>query len=126
MRLSDVTAARAMPTRLLLAKLMRHGPELWKMRARHAQDVYVPVDDFGQERKPSLQSIRRFPGTKSTGPIQLAPGIWHPLLTRVALVGEPFELFRGSPARLPYGCEFWHRDGGFLATPSAFVPMKAW
>src|SRR6201987_3972329 len=29
------------------------------------KDVYAPVDDFGQERKPSLQPIPRFPGTTS-------------------------------------------------------------
>jgi len=29
------------------------------------KDVYVPVDDFGQERKPSLQSYPEIPWDKS-------------------------------------------------------------
>src|SRR5256886_12602319 len=30
------------------------------------KDVYAPVDDFGQERKPSLQSYPEIPDRKST------------------------------------------------------------
>src|SRR5437868_10054893 len=48
------------------------------------KDVYAPVDDFGQERKPSLQPYPEIPWDKiKLDQFNLLPGILHPLLKRV-------------------------------------------
>src|SRR5437588_7976426 len=48
-------------------------------------DVYAPVDEFGQERKPSLQPYPKIPWDKiKLEQFNLLPGIMHPLLKREA------------------------------------------
>ena len=47
-----------MRTRLLSAKPMKRGPRIVEDAARgELKDIYAPVDEFGQERKPSLQNL---------------------------------------------------------------------
>src|SRR5436309_16087687 len=108
MRLSGVTAARAMPTPLLLAKLMRHGPELWKMPCAARSRIYAPVDDFGQERKPSLQPYPEIPWDKiKLDQFNLLPATLHPLLKRVGAGWGTFRIIPVESGRgCPYGCEF--------------------
>src|SRR6267154_979951 len=79
------------------------------------KDVYAPVDDFGQERKPSLQSYPEIPWDKiKLDQFNLLPGILRPLLKRVGdgwgtFLIIPVESGRGCP----YGCEFCTVTGFF-------------
>src|SRR6059036_2357682 len=79
------------------------------------KDVYAPVDDFGQERKPSLQPYPEIPWDKiKLEQFNLLPGILHPLLQRI---GEGWGTFRIIPMEsgrgCPYGCEFCTVTGFF-------------
>src|SRR6266403_144318 len=79
------------------------------------KDVYAPVDDFGQERKPSLQSYPEIPWDKiKLDQFNLLPGILRPLLKRV---GDGWGTFRIIPVEsgrgCPYGCEFCTVTGFF-------------
>src|SRR5271169_5625378 len=48
------------------------------------KDVYAPVDDFGQERKPSLQPYPEIPWDKiKLDQFNVLPRMLHPLLKRV-------------------------------------------
>src|SRR6202049_5114769 len=48
------------------------------------KDVYAPVDEFGQERKPSLKPYPEIPWRKTNlDQFNLLPGVLHPLLKRV-------------------------------------------
>jgi len=96
--------------RLLLAKLMRHGPELWKMpcaaRSRMSTCQWTTLAKSANHR---WQSYPEIPWDKiKTGPIQLAPGhIASTAQCEWALVGEPFELFPVESGRgCPYGASF--------------------
>jgi radical SAM superfamily enzyme YgiQ (UPF0313 family) len=61
------------------------------------KDLYAPVDEFGQERKPSLQPIRRFPGTKWTSTSLIWFRKWQRASSGASLVaGAHFELFPSS------------------------------
>jgi radical SAM superfamily enzyme YgiQ (UPF0313 family) len=79
------------------------------------KDVYAPVDDFGQERKPSLQSYPEIPWDKiKLDQFNLLPGILHPLLKRVGAGWGTFRLIPVESGRgCPYGCEFCTVTGFF-------------
>src|SRR5467141_3138684 len=79
------------------------------------KDVYVPVDDFGQERKPSLQSYPEIPWDKiKLDQFNLLPGILHPLLKRVGAGWGTFRIIPVESGRgCPYGCEFCTVTGFF-------------
>src|SRR5215468_1302922 len=91
-------------------------PKIVEDAARGAlKDVYAPVDDFGQERKPSLQPYPEIPWDKiKLDQFNLLPGILHPLLKRV---GAGWGTFRIIPVEsgqgCPYGCEFCTVTGFF-------------
>ena len=55
---------RAIQTQWLLVKRMKLGQGLSKIRTGALKEIYAPVDDFGQERKPSLQSYPAIPWDK--------------------------------------------------------------
>src|SRR6185437_8498868 len=79
------------------------------------KDVYAPVDDFGQERKPTLRPYPLIPwGKIKLEQFNLLPGMLHPLLKRV---GEGWGTFRIVPVEsgrgCPYGCEFCTVTGFF-------------
>ena len=79
------------------------------------KEVYAPVDDFGQERKPSLQPYPLIPWDKiKLEQFNLLPGILHPLLKRL---GGGWGTFRIIPLESgrgrPYGCEFCTVTGFF-------------
>src|SRR5260370_29652921 len=72
------------------------------------KDVYAPVDEFGQERKPSLQpypSIRW--DLMNLDQFNIVPKAAYPLLKKV---GGGWGTFRIIPVESgrggPYGCEF--------------------
>jgi radical SAM superfamily enzyme YgiQ (UPF0313 family) len=66
------------------------------------KEVYAPVDDFGQERKPSLQPYPKIPWDKiKLEQFNLLPGILYPLLKRV---GGGWGTFRIIPVESGRGC----------------------
>jgi len=69
------------------------------------KEVYAPVDDFGQERKPSLQPYPEIPWTKSSWSNSICS--WH-----IASVAQA--LGRG-----------WERSGLFHWSPGAVARMAA-
>src|SRR5258705_10335227 len=79
------------------------------------KDVYAPLDDFGQERKPTLQPYPEIPWDKiDLKQFNVLPGIVQPLLKRV---GGGWGTFRIVPVEsgrgCPYGCEFCTVTGFF-------------
>src|SRR5712664_2252506 len=79
------------------------------------KDVYAPVDDFGQERKPSLQPYPEIPWDKiKLDQFNLLPGILRPLLKRVGAGWGTFRIIPVESGRgCPYGCEFCTVTGFF-------------
>src|SRR5437763_371463 len=79
------------------------------------KDVYAPVDEFGQERKPSLQPYPKIPWDKiKLEQFNLLPGILHPLLKRVGAGWGSFRIIPVESGRgCPYGCEFCTVTGFF-------------
>src|SRR6059058_4052784 len=79
------------------------------------KDVYAPVDDFGQERKPSLQSYPEIPWDKiKLDQFNLLPATLHPLLKRVGAGWGTFRIIPVESGRgCPYGCEFCTVTGFF-------------
>src|SRR5437764_7282815 len=79
------------------------------------KDVYAPVDDFGQERKPSLQSYPEIPWDKiKLDQFNLLPGMLQPLLKRVGAGWGTFRIIPVESGRgCPYGCEFCTVTGFF-------------
>jgi radical SAM superfamily enzyme YgiQ (UPF0313 family) len=79
------------------------------------KDIYAPVDDFGQERKPSLQSYPPIRWDKiDLHQFNLVPKVATRMLQRV---GEGWGTFRIIPMEsgrgCPYGCEFCTVTGFF-------------
>jgi radical SAM superfamily enzyme YgiQ (UPF0313 family) len=79
------------------------------------KEIYAPVDDFGQERKPSLQSYPAIPWNSiNLDQFNLIPKFLTPLLKRV---GSGCGTFRVMPIEsgrgCPYGCEFCTVTGFF-------------
>src|SRR3984893_1336206 len=79
------------------------------------KDVYAPVDDFGQERKPSLQPYPAIPWNSiNLDQFNLVPGTFTRMLKKV---GEGWGTFRIIPVEsgrgCPYGCEFCTVTGFF-------------
>src|SRR5271154_5803741 len=79
------------------------------------KDVYAPVDDFGQERKPSLQPYPEIAWDKiKLDQFNLLPGILHPLLKRLGGGWGTFRIIPVESGRgCPYGCEFCTVTGFF-------------
>jgi len=79
------------------------------------KEVYAPVDDFGQERKPTLQQYPAIPWDK----IDLAQFNLIPRMAKRTLqrIGEGWGTFRLIPVEsgrgCPYGCEFCTVTGFF-------------
>src|ERR1700719_3041621 len=72
------------------------------------RDVYAPVDDFGQERKPTLQPYPTIPwNALNLDQFNIVPKAFYPMLQKV---GEGWGTLRIIPVEsgrgCPYGCEF--------------------
>ena len=79
------------------------------------KETYAPVDDFGQERKPSLKDYPAIPWDKiNLGQFNLVPKMAMRTLQRL---GEGWGTFRIIPMEsgrgCPYGCEFCTVTGFF-------------
>src|SRR5271157_1802225 len=91
-------------------------PKIVQDAARGAlKDVYAPVDDFGQERKPALQQYPAIPWDKiDLDQFNLVPKMATSALQRI---GEGWGTFRIIPIEsgrgCPYGCEFCTVTGFF-------------
>src|ERR1700689_5201424 len=79
------------------------------------KDIYAPVDEFGQERKPSLESYPAIPWDKiPADQFNLVRGILHPFLKRVGGGWGTFRIIPMESGRgCPYGCEFCTVTGFF-------------
>src|ERR1700682_124920 len=79
------------------------------------KDLYAPVDDFGQERKPSLQEYPAIPWDKiNLDQFNLVPKMATNMLRKI---GDGWGTFRIIPMEsgrgCPYGCEFCTVTGFF-------------
>ena len=91
------------------------------------KDIYAPVDEFGQERKPSLQDYPAIPWDKiDLDQFNLVPkdGDAH-CFSASATAGEPFASSRSSPDAAALTAASSARSPDSSATPSAFAPTKA-
>lgn len=91
-------------------------PKIVEDAARGAlKDVYAPVDEFGQERKPSLQPYPAIPWDKiKLDQFNLLPGMLKPLLKRLGAGWGTFRIIPMESGRgCPYGCEFCTVTGFF-------------
>ena len=79
------------------------------------REIYKPVDDFGQERKPTLQPYPSIPwDAMNLDQFNIVPKAAAPLLKRL---GDGWGTFRIIPVEsgrgCPYGCEFCTVTGFF-------------
>src|SRR5258706_291263 len=79
------------------------------------KDVYAPLDAFGQERKPSLQSYPRVPwDTLNLDQFNIVPKLVAPILRKHGTGWGTFRIIPVESGRgCPYGCEFCTVTGFF-------------
>jgi radical SAM superfamily enzyme YgiQ (UPF0313 family) len=79
------------------------------------KEVYKPLDDFGQEHKPSLQDYPRIPWeTLDLDQFNRIPGFVSPLMRHFKYRWETFHIIPIESGRgCPYGCEFCTVTGFF-------------
>jgi radical SAM superfamily enzyme YgiQ (UPF0313 family) len=79
------------------------------------KDLYAPVDEFGQEHKPTLQAYPSIPWDKiNLDQFNLVPKIVKGMLQRVGAGWGTFRLIPVESGRgCPYGCEFCTVTGFF-------------
>jgi radical SAM superfamily enzyme YgiQ (UPF0313 family) len=118
--MADEALGRSGGTRHADAVALGEADETWPRIVEDAargalKEIYAPVDNFGQERKPSLQSYPAIPWDKiDLQQFNLVPKVAKRMLERV---GEGWGTFRLIPMEsgrgCPYGCEFCTVTGFF-------------
>ncbi|MBI3666476.1 MAG: B12-binding domain-containing radical SAM protein [Acidobacteria bacterium] len=91
-------------------------PQIVEDAARgELREVYTPVDAFGQERKPSLQSYPKVPWESlDLDQFNRIPKILRPLMAQLGGGWRSFHLIPIESGRgCPYGCEFCTVTGFF-------------
>jgi len=79
------------------------------------KDIYAPIDAFGQEQKPSLQSYPPIPwDTINLDQFNIVPKMFYPLLQKIGAGWGTFRIIPIESGRgCPYGCEFCTVTGFF-------------
>ena len=118
--LPDEALGRAGGPRHADAVALGEADETWPKIVEDAargelQEVYAPVDDTGQERKPSLQSYPAIPWESlDLGQFNLIPAVMRPVLGRLGAGWGTFRIIPIESGRgCPYGCEFCTVTGFF-------------
>jgi radical SAM superfamily enzyme YgiQ (UPF0313 family) len=83
--------------------------------AQKLQEIYTPVDLFGQERKPTLQDYPSIPWqTLDLKQFNRIPGFFRPIMAHFGYSWETFHIIPIESGRgCPYGCEFCTVTGFF-------------
>jgi radical SAM superfamily enzyme YgiQ (UPF0313 family) len=118
--LADEALGRAGGPRHADAVALGEADETWPRIVEDAargalKDTYAPVDDFGRERKPSLQSYPAIPWDKiNLEQFNLVPRIATRILQHLGGGWGTFRLIPMESGRgCPYGCEFCTVTGFF-------------
>jgi radical SAM superfamily enzyme YgiQ (UPF0313 family) len=118
--LADEALGRAGGPRHADAVALGEADETWPRIVEDAargalKDTYAPVDDFGRERKPSLQSYPAIPWDKiNLEQFNLVPRIATRILQHLGGGWGTFRMIPMESGRgCPYGCEFCTVTGFF-------------
>src|SRR6195256_4039101 len=118
--MADEALGRAGGARHADAVALGEADETWPKIVEDAtrgqlKDIYAPVDDFGQERKPSLKEYPAIPWDKiNLDQFNLVPKMAKRTLQRISDGWGTFRIIPMESGRgCPYGCEFCTVTGFF-------------
>ena len=118
--MADEALGRSGGPRHADAVALGEADETWSKIVRDAakgalKDVYAPVDAFGQEQKPSLQSYPPIPwDTIDLDQFNIVPKLATPMLRKLGAGWGTFRIIPVESGRgCPYGCEFCTVTGFF-------------